>query len=90
MPDKPITKCAENANQMNDKPDSRQAPLVGFTKECVLSAEDHARYALKYLDEIIYHRLTAEEVIRNTAIAQSEVNKILDLLVKAKLAGKAR
>ena len=82
-----ITKCKPIAEDMNEEPNPRQAPLVGFTKERVNEAEDHARYALKFLEEIVYHRITPEEVIRNAAIGIAEVNKAIEELKKAKLAG---
>ena len=80
--------CNQNDNEMNDEPNPRQQPLVGYTRERVIDAEDHARYALKFLEEIVYHRITPEEIIRNAAIGITEVHKILDELANAKLAGK--
>jgi transcription initiation factor IIE alpha subunit len=79
--------CNPNADEMNDEPNSRQQPLVGYTKIKVQNAEDHALYALKFLDEIIYHRITTEEIIRNAAIGIAEVHKVIDELKNAKLAG---
>jgi len=72
---------------MNENPNPRQLPLVGFTREKVLSAEDHARFALKQLDEIIRHRLSNEEVLRNIAVCTLELQQVIDELAKAQLAG---
>lgn len=80
--------CKENAAEMNDQPNSRQQPLVGFTLDKVNSAHDHAKRAQANLNEIIWHRLEKEEIYRLIAMINSDISGVICQLNDAKLAGK--
>ena len=80
--------CTQNANEMNDQPNARQQPLVGFTLEKVNTASDAAKRAKANVDEIIWHKLEREEIIRRVAMVSSDIATVICELNDAKLAGK--
>lgn len=80
--------CARNADEMNDQPNARQQPLVGFTLDKVNSAHDLAKRAQANLNEIIWHRLEKEEIYRLIAMINSDLSGVICELNDAKLAGK--
>ena len=83
-----IPDCISIAAEMNDQPNSRQQPLVGFTLDKVNGAHDLAKRAQANLNEIIWHRLEKEEIYRLIAMINSDITGIICELNDAKLAGK--
>ena len=81
-------KSDRNVTEMNDEPNSRQQPLVGFTLEKVKTAREYAGRAKKNADEILWHRLEREEIIRCAAMVASDLATVIKELSDAQLAGK--
>lgn len=83
-----IDECRLNADEMNEEPNSRQAPLVGYTLEKVKTAQEYAGRAKSNANEIIWHNLDREEIIRRVAMVVSDISTVIDELANARLAGK--
>lgn len=80
--------CNRNDSEMNEEPNSRQAPLVGYTLEKVKTAREYAGRAQENINEIIWHRLDSEEIVRRTAMVASDLSTVIKELSNALLAGK--
>ena len=81
-------KSDRNVTEMNDKPNSRQQPLVGYTLEKVVTAQDCLGRAQSNINEIIWHRPDREETIRRIAMVASDLGMAVAELSNARLAGK--
>ena len=82
------TECNRNVIEMNEKPNSRQQPLVGYTLEKVTTAQDCLGRAQTNINEIIWHRPDREETIRRIAMVASDLGMAVAELSNARLAGK--